>query len=169
MQNMTRKLLLKPRRNPHRTPSAPRSKPKKTRRQAIVDMARDGLVEDQIARRIGVDKNKLRARHIDDIKEGKAAAAAANAERVITRQEYFFLDAVTKSFESPDDWYDPECGNLLFEGMDGKGARTVADAFARWKDQGGRFMTTGLSGKFDPKKYAEFVKVVLHYRQNNKE
>jgi len=163
---MKRQKLKQRKHNSHRTPSAPRPKLKRAQRQAIVAMAQAGLVEDQIGLRIGVDKNKLRAQHIDDIKEGKAAAAAADAERVITREEYFFLDAVTKSFESRDDWYDDEHGNLLFEGTNGKGARTVSDAFAHWKGQGGKFLTTGLSGKFGPEKYVEFAKVVSNYRQN---
>ena len=39
-------------------------------------MAASGLVEDEIALRLGVDKNELRARYIDAIKAGKAMAAA---------------------------------------------------------------------------------------------
>jgi len=48
----------------------------------------------------------------------------------------------------------------------GEGARNLADAFARWKMDGGKWMTTGLSGKFNPEKYAAFVKIVERYRQN---
>jgi hypothetical protein len=43
--------------------------------------------------------------------------------------------------------------------MDGKGARDLADAFRAWKSQGGRFITSGLSG-IDPEKYAAFAKIV---------
>ena len=103
-------------------------------------------------------------RHIDDIKEGKAAAAAAGAEAMITKEEYYFLNAASSSMSDPD-WFDPEHGNLLHPGANGDGARDLADAFAGWKAQGGRFITTGLSGELDPKKYAAFAKVVLDYRQ----
>jgi hypothetical protein len=76
------KRKLKRKRNPHRTLSAPGLKPRKAQREAVTAMARSGLVEDQIASRLGIDKNKLRARHIDDIKLGKAAAAAAEADTI---------------------------------------------------------------------------------------
>jgi hypothetical protein len=153
--------------NLHRTLSAPGPKPRKTQREAVTAMARAGLVEDQIASRLGVDKNKLRAQHIDDIKEGKRDAAAADAEAVITKEEYYFLDSASSSF-AEDGWSDPQLGNLLFPGMHGEGARNLADAFARWKMDGGKWMTTGLSGKFNLEKYAEFAKVVSAYRQNLK-
>jgi hypothetical protein len=42
----------------------------------IEEMARDGLVEDQIAARLGLDKNQLRRLHIDAIKQGRAQAMA---------------------------------------------------------------------------------------------
>jgi hypothetical protein len=161
------KRKLKRKHNSHRTLSAPGPKPRKAQREAVVAMAQAGLVEDQIASRLGVDKNKLRAQHIDDIKEGKAAAAAADAEAVITKEEYYFLDAASSSFSAPG-WFDPEYGSLLFPGTNGEGARNLADAFAGWKAQGGRFITAGLSGKFNPKKYAAFAEVVSDYRQKLK-
>jgi hypothetical protein len=44
-------------------------------------MAAYGLVEDQIALRLnGMDKNRLRRKYIDSIKEGRAIASAAGAE-----------------------------------------------------------------------------------------
>lgn len=151
--------------NLRRTRSAPGPKPRKAQREAVTAWAQAGLVEDQIASRLGVDKNKLRAQHIDDIKQGKAAAAAADAaETVITKEEYYFLNAASSSMLDPD-WFDPEHGSLLFPGTNGEGARSVSDAFAYWKNSGGKFITTGLFGKLDPKKYAAFAKVVSEYRQ----
>jgi hypothetical protein len=158
---------LKHKRNPHRTRPSPGPNPRKAQREAVVAWAQSGLVEDQIASRLGVDKNKLRARHIDDIKEGKAAAAAADAVAVISKEEYFFLDAASSSF-SDDDWYDDQLGNLLFSGMNVECARSIDDAFARWKADGGKFIITGLSGKLDPEKYPAFAKIVSAYRQNLK-
>ena len=57
--------------------------------ETIRKMASDGLVEDQIALRLGLDKNLLRAKFIDDIKRGKSAAAASEADAEdLTQAEY---------------------------------------------------------------------------------
>jgi hypothetical protein len=160
----------KRRHNGHRTPSAPGSKPGKTQRDAIVQWAKSGLCEDEIAQKLQTDKNRLRKEHIDAIKEGKAArAAAAEEEIVITKAEYHFLNSATLSFAPGSGWFDPKLGNFLFEGLDGRGAKNVDDAFAAWKASGGRYITSGLSNNFDPEKYAAFVKIVERYRQNSKE
>jgi hypothetical protein len=164
------KRKLKRRHNRHRTPSAPGSKPGKTQRDAIVQWAKSGLVEDEIAQKLRTDKNRLRKEHIDAIKEGKAArAAAAEEEIVITKAEYHFLNSATLSFESGSGWFDPKLGNFLFEGVDGCGARDIDDAVRGWKASGGRFITSGLSNNFDPQKCAEFSKIIERYRQNSKE
>ena len=63
-----------------KTKPRPGRKPKKSTADVVADMAASGLVEDEIAHRLGVHKNVLRARHIDSIKAGKAAAAASEAE-----------------------------------------------------------------------------------------
>jgi hypothetical protein len=76
---------------------------------------------------------------------------------------HHFLNALTASFSS--DWFDDKHGNLLFEGTNGKGAQTVADAFAAWKDRGGKYFCTGLSNNFDKKKYAAFSTIVSAHRQ----
>jgi hypothetical protein len=94
-------------------------------------MAAYGLVEDQIALRLnGMDKNRLRRKYIDSIKEGRAIASAARAEAEaaeLTRKEKECLAAVKASFNS--DWYSPEYGNDLFDG-----AHTVAEALAQCKN-----------------------------------
>jgi len=77
------------------------------------------------------------------------------------------LDAASSSF-ADGGWVDVELGNLLFPGTNGEGARNLADAFARWKADGGKYITTGLSGKLDPEKYATFAKIVSAYRQSLK-
>ena len=132
-------------------------------------MASAGLVEDQIALRIngGMHKNQLRRKYIDDIKEGRAVAKAAREEAEaaakITKEEYHALDAMTLTFASH--WFDDKHGNLLFPGTNGDGARTVEDAFAAWKADGGKYNCTGLSNIFDKKKYAAYSKIVSAYRQ----
>jgi hypothetical protein len=165
------KRKLKRRHNGHRTPSAPVSKPVvKAQREAIVQWAKSGLCEDEIAQKLQTDKNRLRKEHIDAIKEGKAArAAAAEEEIVITKAEYHFLRSAELSFAPGSGWFDPKLGNFLFEGMDGRGARNIHDAFCAWKRSGGRFITSGLSNNFDPQKCAEFSKIIERYRQNSKE
>jgi hypothetical protein len=134
--------------------------------ETIREMAAQGLVEDQIACRVGLDKNDLRARFIDDIKRGKSAAAASEVEaEALTMEDYHYLDVVTDSFNSH--WFDETDGrNLLFRGVDGKGARTIADAFAAWKQRGGRYNCTGRSTRFNKEKAIEFAKVVAEYRNN---
>ena len=68
----------------------------------------------------------LRARYIDAVKEGRVIAAKRREARAaavaLTPEEYHFLDAATPSFTSH--WFDTVSGNLLFDGMDGNGART---------------------------------------------
>jgi hypothetical protein len=98
----------------------------------VKEMAAAGLVEDQIVLRVGggIDKNQLRRRYIDSIKEGRVAAkeaqAAAEAE-ALSKQERERLEHIERSFAS--DWYDPQLGNLLYGG-----AHSVEEAIA-WCEQ----------------------------------
>ena len=79
-------------------------------------MAASGLVEDQIALRLGgMDKNRLRRKYIESIKEGRAVAAAQEVEAKaaeLTRKERERLACIEGSFNSH--WYSPERGNVLF-------------------------------------------------------
>lgn len=142
----------------------PGRKPKKSTADVVADMAAAGLVEDEIAQRLGVHKNVLRAQHIDLIKAGKAAAAVSEAG--VEASEYHALDAITAAFSSP--WHEAD-SNLIFMGTDGKGARTVADAFAAWKQRGGRWTVTGLSSRFNKTKAIEFAKIVAEHRKQTEE
>jgi hypothetical protein len=131
--------------------------------ETVGRMAAEGLVEDQIALRLGLDKNDLRARFIDDIKRGKSVAAASEADASeLSLEEYHFCDVLWDSFHSH--WQDPICGNLLFAGTDGKSARTIADAFAAWKKRGGRYNCTGRSTRFAKDKAIEFAKIVSQWK-----
>ena len=131
--------------------------------ETIRRMAAEGLVEDQIALRLGLDKNDLRARFIDDIKLGKSATAASEADaEELSQPEYHWLDVCTNSFNSH--WQDPELGNLLFAGTDGKGGRTVEDMYAAWKQRGGHYNCIGRSTRFAKDKEIEFAKIASDYR-----
>ena len=149
-------------------PSRTQGKALRNRGQMVTQLAAAGDSGDVIAAKLGLEKNHLRAEHALDLQAGREIkyaekAAAEAAAVVLTPQEYHAINAMTLSFASH--WFDPEYGNLIFEGLDGKGARTIDDAFAAWKAQGGRWICTGLSNNFDKRKYAEFAKVVSAYRE----
>jgi hypothetical protein len=129
----------------------------------IRTMAAEGLVEDEIALRLGLDKNELRARFIDAIKQGKSAIAASESQAdELSLEEYHFCDVLVDSFNSH--WQDPILGNLLFAGTDGKGGHTVQDMFAAWKNRGGRYNCTGRSTRFSKEKSIEFAKIVSQWK-----
>jgi hypothetical protein len=130
----------------------------------VKDLMAKGAVEDEVAAHLKIDKNRLRRRHISALKSGRNAARAAAIEATaVSVQEYHFLDAATSSFAS--DWHDPVRGNPLYPGGPDGDAKTVLEAFARWKERGGRYITTGLSNRFSQKKLAEFSKIVASYNQ----
>jgi hypothetical protein len=90
-------------------------------------MAARGLVEDQIALRLGSDKNQLRRRYIDAVKAGRAekqeAQAAAQAE-TLTKQQQKDREVIRQTW---DYWFDPELNShLIYEG-----ARTPEEAIAQ--------------------------------------
>jgi hypothetical protein len=96
-------------------------------------MAAAGLVEDQIALRLGgLDKNQLRRRYIEELKEGRTAAAAEReqaAAEELSRKERERLECVEASFRSH--WYTKEFGNDLYGGT-----HTVEEALAWAKANG---------------------------------
>jgi len=108
----------------------------------VKEMAAQGLVEDQIALRLGSDKNQLRRRYIDSIKAGRDAKAAEKAEAEaaeLSKSEQARLDAIKKSFDSC--WYSKETGNLIF------GCTHSVEEALEWCEQthgGCRWITTGL-------------------------
>jgi hypothetical protein len=156
-------MMRKPLRKKKTTQPRPGRKPKKSTADVIADMAAAGLVEDEIAQRLGVHKNFLRAQHIDSIKAGKAAAAVSEAGmQALTIEEYHFLDVVSDSFSSH--WFDDSHGNLLFAGVDGGCAHSIEDAYAAWKQRGGRYNVTGRSTRFNKEKAIEFAKIASDYR-----
>ena len=77
--------------------------------------------------------------------------------------QFHFLDVAFDSFNSH--WF-ADGRNLIFRGVDGSGAKDLADAYAFWASNGERYRTTGLSTKFDPERAAMFAKVVNDYNRN---
>jgi hypothetical protein len=125
--------------------------------KAIVNMARAGLVEDEIASRLGIHKNELRAKFIDHIKTGKRARALSEAEAGnLTRTEMCAADAVLRAFDG-DDWLAPDGSSDLWPGLHSDGAKSPADAYARWLKDGGHFIISGISKVFSDERIAEFV------------
>src|SRR5262245_45084284 len=123
----------------------PHAKAASALHRRIKAMAAQGLVEDQIVARIGGDKNQLRRRYIDAVKEGRAKKRDAQAEAEaaeLNKSKRARLHAIKQSFES--EFYDPEFGNLLFGGT-----HSVEEALAWCREQDGggpcRWITTGLS------------------------
>jgi hypothetical protein len=88
-------------------------------------MAAAGLVEDQIALRLGgLDKNQLRRRHIEALKQGRASRDAQKAQEAAeqpSREERERLERIELAFQS--DWYSPDHGCDLYGG-----AHTVEEA-----------------------------------------
>jgi len=98
-----------------------------TIRRRVEAMARAGLVEDQIAARIGGDKKTLRRKYIDSIKQGRAAKQEAAAEASqLTKQQQRDREVIRETF---DYWYAPEVGHLIHEG-----ARTPEEAIEMWEN-----------------------------------
>jgi hypothetical protein len=120
-------------------------------------MAAAGLVEDQIALRLGgMDKNKLRKDYVDVIKQGRAKLKRQKAEAgELTFAEMCAADAILSAVNSH--WQTPEHGNLIFQGLADHGARDAIQAYARWLRDGGRWITAGIRKNFSPERIAEFV------------
>ena len=118
-----------------------------------------GHVEDEIALRLGVHKNELRARFIEDIKRGKRMAAASKLQITdMRRQELDALNAILLAFDGGA-WDAPDGRNDLWPGLDGEGASSPADAFAAWLAGAGKFICTGLDGRFSPERLREFAQL----------
>jgi hypothetical protein len=118
-------------------------------------MAACGFVEDEIAQHLRIDKNTLRRRYIDAIKSGKEMARAGEVDDM-TREEMHAADAILRAINS--EWQTPE-GNDLWPGLDSDGAKSAADAFARWQLDGGYAHRAGLTARFERERLAELREV----------
>jgi hypothetical protein len=118
-----------------------------------------GLNADAVAQIINVNKNTLRAEHALALANGRATLKKKKVEQkasALTRQEQHAADAILATF-SDGNWIMPDGRCALFPGTDGQGARTAADAFAKWVADGGRWITTGLNHNFSPEQLREFA------------
>jgi hypothetical protein len=118
-------------------------------------MAAKGLSADVIAACLGMDRNTLRGRHALGLYSGreKAKKQKAEAKGALTREEayaaYVILGATSSHWQT-------ELGNLIFNGLDGSGAKTAADAYAAWLRDGGRWNCSGFTTDFSEERIAEF-------------
>jgi hypothetical protein len=89
-------------------------------------MAAAGLVEDEIALRLGgLHKNDLRRHYIDEVKQGRERKRAARAAaEAVSKEELERIAVIEMALASH--WTTPEHGCLLYGG-----ARTVAEAL-KW-------------------------------------
>jgi hypothetical protein len=139
----------------------------KRRRGKVTDLTAQGKNRAVVAATLGIGVNRLREDYALELDAGRQLAAEAEIEDVVlTPAEYHVLNAMKTAFASP--WHNPTFGNDAWAGIDGRGARTIEDAFAGWKSRGGKWNTTGLSTKFDPVKAAEFGCIAQNYRDTIK-
>jgi hypothetical protein len=110
--------------------------------------------------------NRLREDYALELDAGRVQAKTARADEAdaaLPQSQYHFLRAAATSL-AEGSWIDTDGRNLLFRGVDGKGAKDLADAYAFWASNGERFNTTGLSTRFDPVKAARFAEIVNDHR-----
>ena len=137
------------------TGSDPKRKPSRRDRDMVETLTAAGLNGDSVAAVLGLNKNMLRSRHALALANGRAAMMKRKAEAraaKLTSEERFALDAIMT--ESAIDLGD------LWPGLGGGGARSPADAFARWLRDGSRYVCTGLEqDKFTSEQLDAFAQV----------
>jgi hypothetical protein len=164
--------MKKQKQKPRQRRRKPNASQLKRHRNQVLDLTSQGKNRAVVAATLGLGVNRLREDFALELDAGrmqaKEAARADEAEaEALTMEDYHFLDVCTDSFHSH--WQDPELGNLIFAGTDGKGGRTVEDMYAAHKQRGGRYNVTGLSAKFDPERAAAFAKIVAGHTNKQTE
>jgi hypothetical protein len=158
--------MKKQRQKPRQRRRKPNATQLKRQRNKVLDLTAQGKNRAVVAATLGLGVNRLREDYALELDAGRVQAKAARADEekdeALTLEEYHFCDVLTDSFNSH--WQDPTDGNLLFAGTDGRGARSIADAFAAWKKRGGRYNCTGRSTRFAQDKAAEFAKIVSEWK-----
>jgi hypothetical protein len=143
------------------------STPTKRRRDRVEKLTAQGMNRELVAAQTGVSIAKLRTDYAIELDAGRAVAKAARADdEAISKSDYFLLDAIHTAFSSP---FHTERGNLLYLGSDGKGARTVADAFAYRKSRPGQFSTSGITKQMTPEKITKYAEIVRNYHKQKLE
>jgi hypothetical protein len=145
---------------PNGKPSRKSVRPPRDQRRLVEQLTAAGLNADIVSQILNVNKNKLRREHAVALYSGrkeaerqKAAKAKAN---VLSREEKHAADAVLSATSSH---WQTELGNLIFDGLDGSGAKTAADAYAKWLRDGGRWNCSGLATNFSDERVAEFARL----------
>ena len=135
----------------------PPSKSARKQNQLVERLAAAGLNGDVIAEVLGVNKNQLRSQHAVALYSGRKEAEKLKAEPSdLSRTEACAASAILSAFDG-DSWRAPDGRSDLWSGLDGGGAKSPADAYARWLRDGGRFITTGIDKTFGPERLADFV------------
>ena len=127
---------------PKQRKSNRRSKPGK---RTIVALASRGLNRDEIAKSTGLTVARLRSDFPLELSEGRAIAKAAKAdtETALTKRERHFIRAIHDSFANPD-WF-LNGRHLIYDGPDGRGARTFQDAWRVWRARYANGTTLGMT------------------------
>jgi hypothetical protein len=148
---------MKPRPNANGNPSRKAVRPPRDQARIVEAMAAKGLSADVIAACLGTDRNSLRGRHALSLHNGREQARKQKAEAkgALTYAEMHAASSIISSCAS--EWFSPTSGNLLWRGLGAGGAKTPADAFARFLRDGARFNTTGFSTDFSDSQVAEFT------------
>jgi hypothetical protein len=127
-------------------------------RQVVEALRAKGLSGDVISQIFNVNKNTLRseyalALHFGRVKAQQQRAAAKGGD--LTCAEKHAANLILQATSSH--WQTPEHGNLIFQGLDGHGARSPAQAYAKWLLDGGRWNCSGLTSDFSAERIAEFI------------
>ena len=139
----------------------------KRQRNKVLDLTAQGKNRAVVAATIGVGVNRLRE---DYALESGCGAPASKRSRKGRRSRGGSVDdgglSLPRCLHGPfhSHWQDPQLGNLIFAGTDGKGGRTIEDMFAAHKQRGGRYNVTGLSTRFNEEKAIQFAKIASDYR-----
>jgi hypothetical protein len=141
--------------NPPRKPA----KPVRDQARIVEAMAAKGMSADIIAACLNMGRNELRGRHALSLHNGREKAKKQKAEIKggdLTYAEMCAADSILSS--SASEWFGPVYGNLLWARLDGGGggAKTPAQAFARFLRDGARFSTVGVDKDFAPERIVEF-------------
>jgi hypothetical protein len=125
-------------------------------RQIVQALRAKGLSGDVISEILKVNKNTLRSKHALALHIGRAKLKQQKAEASdLTRAQKHAADSILSAVNSH--WQTPDHGNLIFSGLDGHGARSAAQAYAKWLLNGGHWNCSGLATNFSDAQVVEFV------------
>jgi len=135
---------------------------KRDERRLVEHLTAAGLNGDVVSQILNVNKNKLRREHALALFSGrreaeKQKAAEAEASDGLTREEKHAANSILQATSSH--WQTPDHGNLIFDGLDGSGAKTAADAYAAWLLGGGHWNCSGLATNFSDECVFEFAEL----------